>query len=160
MTVATTLPTPEQTRTAWRRALLLMVGLSLLPIAVGAWLYFVGWRPAQTSNHGTLITPPVAVAIDTVKQRWSLVLLGDGDCDAPCAARLDELRRVRVSLAKEMHRTQYLRAVAPAPLADLPTGTVIIVDPDGRAMMRYTPDAEAKGMRADLERLLKYSWTG
>jgi hypothetical protein len=157
---AATLPTPEQTRTAWRRALLLMVGLSLLPIAVGAGLYFVGWRPAQTNNHGALITPPVAVDIDAAKGRWSLLLLGEGDCDTPCAMRLDELRRVRVSLAKEMHRTQHLRAAAPAPLADLPAGTVVIVDPDGRAMMRYAPNAEAKGVRADLERLLKYSWTG
>jgi hypothetical protein len=157
---AATLPTPAQTQTAWRRALLLILGLSLLPIAIGAGLYFFGWRPAKTSNHGELITPPVAVAIDTAGGRWSLVLIGAGDCDAACAARLDELRRVRVSLAKEMHRTQHLRAAAPAALAGQPAGTVIIVDPEGRAMMRYAPGREAKGLRADLERLLKYSWTG
>lgn len=157
---AVTLPTPTQTRTAWRRALLLIVSLSLLPIAIGTGLYFFGWRPSKTNNHGELITPPLAVAIDTAGGRWSLVLIGAGDCDAACATRLDDLRRVRVSLAKEMHRTQHLRAAAPAALADLPAGTVIIVDPEGRAMMRYAPDAEAKGLRADLERLLKYSWTG
>jgi hypothetical protein len=37
---------------------------------------------------------------------------------------------------------------------------VIIVDPEGRAMMRYAPGAELKGIRADLERLLKFSWIG
>lgn len=146
--------------TAGRRALLLMLVLSLLPIGIGAGLYFFGWRPTKTSNHGSFIAPPVPVGIDAAQGRWSLVLLGAGDCDVACAARLDELRRVRVSLAKEMHRTQHLRAGPPPALADLPAGTVLVVDPDGRAMMRYSPDAAAKGMRADLERLLKYSWTG
>jgi hypothetical protein len=160
MNAATTLPTSAQNRTAWRRALLLMVALSLLPIAIGTGLYLIGWRPAKTSNYGTLITPPSPIAIDAPTGRWSLVLIGDGVCDAACSARLDELRRVRVSLAKEMHRIQLLRVAPPAALADLPAGTVIIVDPDSRAMMRYAPGAEAKGLRADLERLLKYSWTG
>jgi hypothetical protein len=36
----------------------------------------------------------------------------------------------------------------------------VIVDPNGLAMMRYAPGADAKGIRADLERLLKYSWIG
>jgi len=155
-----TLPTSQQTRSAWRRALVLMIGLSLLPITIGAWLYFTGWQPAKTSNHGTLIAPPIPVTLNGPEGRWSLVLIGDAPCDDACAARMDELRRVRVSLAKEMQRTQTLRSGAPLPLTGLPAGTVIIVDPDGRAMMRYAPDAEAKAMRADLERLLKYSWIG
>lgn len=150
---AATLPRPD-TAASWRRALLLMLALSLLPIAVGAGLYFFGWRPAQTSNHGTLITPPVAIDVGQTKGRWALVLI-DGD-----AGRLDELRRVRASLAKEWQRTEHLHLdVAPAGL-DLPPGSVIIVDPEGRAMMRYAPGAELKGIRADLERLLKYSWIG
>lgn len=142
-------------RTSWRRALLLMLTLSLLPIAVGAGLHFFGWRPAQTANHGTLIAPPVAVDVGQAKGRWALVLVG-GD-----AGHLDGLRRVRAALAKEWKRTEHLRLeAAPAGLGDLPPGSVIIVDPEGRAMMHYAPGAELKGIRADLERLLKYSWIG
>jgi hypothetical protein len=153
MTTAT-LPSPTS---SWRRALLLMLALSLLPIAVGTGLYFFGWRPAQTSNHGTLIVPPVPVDIGEARGKWSLVLIDDGND----AGRLDELRRVRASLAKEWQRTLHLRLDAsPAALGPLPTGSVIIVDPDGRAMMRYPPGADAKGVRADLERLLKFSWIG
>ncbi|HZV55069.1 MAG TPA: hypothetical protein VFF82_09020 [Rhodocyclaceae bacterium] len=149
--------TIAKNQSSWRRALLLMLALSLLPIAVGAGLYFFGWRPAQTSNHGTLIVPPAVVTIDAPRGKWSLVLIDDKDN----ADRLDELRRVRASLAKEWQRTQHLRLDAsPTALGPLPTGSVIIVDPDGRAMMRYAPGADAKGVRADLERLLKYSWTG
>lgn len=149
----TTAALPRQS--SWRRALLLMLALSLLPIAVGAGLYFFGWRPAQTANHGDLITPPVAVDVGQAKGKWALALVG-GD-----AGRLDELRRVRASLAREWRRTEHLRLdVAPAGLGDLSPGSVLIVDPEGRAMMRYPPGAGLKGIRADLERLLKFSWIG
>ena len=35
-----------------------------------------------------------------------------------------------------------------------------IVDPQGRLIMDYPVDVAAKGVRADLERLLKFAWTG
>jgi len=151
---ATTLPATN-TSTSWRHALLLMLTLSLLPIAVGAGLYFFGWRPGQTSNHGVLIVPPLLIDVGQTKGKWALVLVDSN------AERLDELRRVRASLAKEWQRTEHLRLdAAPAGLGDLASGSVIIVDPEGRAMMRYAPGAELKGIRADLERLLKFSWIG
>jgi len=157
---ATTLKMSRLALSSAQRTLLLILALSLLPIAIGAGLYFFGWQPGKTANHGTLITPPVAVGIDGVKGKWSLLLLGNAN-DGGNAERLDELRRVRVVLAKEWKRTQHLRLDAqPAALADLPAGTVVIVDPNGLAMMRYAPGTDAKGIRADLERLLKYSWIG
>jgi hypothetical protein len=153
----TAVAAPNPLLTPARRTLLLILTLALLPISIGLGLYQFGWRPAQTSNHGMLIVPPVAVAIDGVRGKWSLVLIGD----ASQHERLDELRRVRASLAKEWQRTQHLRLDAPtAALGPLPGGSVILVDPNGLAMMRYAPGAELKGIRADLERLLKYSWIG
>jgi hypothetical protein len=143
-----------------QRTLLLILALSLLPIGIGAGLYFLGWHPEKTANHGTLITPPVPVNVAGLQGKWSLLLVGNAG-DGAHAARLDELRRVRVVLAKEWKRTQHLATDArPATLIDLPAGTVVIVDPNGLAMMRYAPGADAKGIRADLERLLKYSWIG
>jgi hypothetical protein len=153
----TALPTPRPLLTGAQRTLLLILTLSLLPIAIGAGLYYFGWQPGRTSNHGTLIAPPLAVGDTALQGKWSLVLVGD----ATNAARLDELRRVRVVLAKEWKRTQHLAMDVPPPaLAGLPTGSVVIVDPAGMAMMRYAPGADANGIRADLERLLKYSWIG
>ena len=37
---------------------------------------------------------------------------------------------------------------------------VLLVDPEDRLIMTYPADASPQGMRADLERLLKYAWTG
>jgi hypothetical protein len=145
---------------AGRRTLLLVLALSLLPIAIGGGLFAFDWRPARTVNHGRLLTPPVPVGAAVEPGRWSLLLVGEGDCAADCLARLDELRRVRTSLAKEMHRTRHLRAAPPPAFSTAPTGTVLIVDPQGNAMLEFPPGAEGRGIRADLERLLKYSWIG
>lgn len=49
--------------------------------------------------------------------------------------------------------------IHPHGLGRLPSGSVVLVDPNGLAMMRYPPGADPRGMRADLERLLKYSWS-
>ncbi len=143
-----------------QRTLLLILALSLLPIGIGAGLYFLGWQPGKTSNHGTLITPPVPVDLDGLKGKWSLLLVGDaGDGAMPsastsCAACAWCWPR-NGSAPSTCTSTR-----RPAALADLPAGTVVIVDPNGLAMMRYAPGADAKGIRADLERLLKYSWIG
>jgi hypothetical protein len=40
------------------------------------------------------------------------------------------------------------------------TGGVYLIDPLGNLMMRYPSDYEAKGLRRDLSRLLRYSWVG
>jgi hypothetical protein len=37
-------------------------------------------------------------------------------------------------------------------------GSIVIVDPQGMAMMAYAPDAPLNGLRSDMERLLKLSW--
>ena len=165
MSPTTVLPSPRRSSASGRRTIVLVLALSLLPIAIGGGLFAYGWRPSRTVNHGTLITPPVSLADAAATPlaetgRWSLVLLGDGECDAACTARLDELRRVRTALAKQMHRTRHLRAAAPPALASLPAGTVLIVDPRGTAMMQFPPGASGQGIRDDLERLLKLSWIG
>lgn len=147
---------------AARRTLILVVAVLALPFVVGTGLYLSGWRPAGTVNHGLLITPPVPAPPGSGWQgKWSLALLQEAPCDAACAARLDELRRLRLSLARDAERTQVIPLRSrPAALHGLPDGSVVLVDPNGLAMLRYAPGADARGIRADLERLLKYSWTG
>jgi hypothetical protein len=153
----------------------------LLPVLTGSGMFLLGWRPAQTANHGVLIEPPRLVTGDPAwLGKWSLVLVSDAPCGTVCAERLDALRRVRVALAKDMGRTRHvwvgagieaearqltattpdLRTVSgrPPAFAQLPSGSVAIVDPQGMAMMAYVPDAPINGLRSDLERLLKLSW--
>ncbi|MBI2309058.1 MAG: hypothetical protein HYU78_17350 [Rhodocyclales bacterium] len=117
--------------------------------------------------------------------KWLLLIAGDAPCDAACVALAEQTRAIQVSLNREMSRlrrivltatpTPALAALqaqqpdlvvsAPPPgwQAVLMPGTrhrLFVVDPAGNLMMQYAPEADPKGVRADLERLLKYSWIG
>lgn len=116
---------------------------------------------------------------------WSLVLLHDAPCTAACLEALEGLGRVRVSLPKNMERTRvvWLGRGAPSTPGVLPPnsratgylaletvqddvvlpakqGEMLLLNPQGYAVLRYDHDTDAKGIRADLQRLLKYSWIG
>lgn len=181
------------TPTPARRALLLTVLICLTPLLVGGGLYFFGWRPAKTANHGTLVQPPRALAVaelggDAARRaagKWLLVIAGDLACAASCAALAERTRNIQVALNRDMGRLVriVLTPAAGAELAALQARQpdlvvaapppawqtalaaggqhrLFVVDPAGNLMMQYAPDADAKGVHADLERLLKASWIG
>lgn len=47
-----------------------------------------------------------------------------------------------------------------APFGEHPSGALFLIDPNGNLMMRYPPDAAAKGLMEDLDHLLKASGIG
>lgn len=180
---ATTLPPPHPT--TGRRTLALVVGLLMLPFALGAALYFSGWQPAKAGNRGELLQPPQPVAPllpAATAGKWLLLLAIDGPCTADCTTRLDAMRRIQVSLNKEMGRLR--RVLVASDLTDTglaaaqdaqpdllvthrtatwPAGdgpTLYVADPAGNLILRYGPEASAKDIRADLDRLLKFAWNG
>lgn len=146
---------------ASRCKLLLLAALLALPFVLASVLFALGWRPPASVNHGTLVSPPLAAPErENWLGGWSLVLLHSPPCGLECAARLDELRRLRISLAAAAPRTRVVPfSPRPGEFGGWPAGSVVVVDPGGRAMLRYPPGADASGMRADLERLLKYART-
>lgn len=121
--------------------------------------------------------------------KWLLLIVGDSSCHEACVQLAELSRNIQVSLNREMGRVVRI-VLSDAPsnnLRDLaarqpdlivtsvppvwrtiftPEMTagarhrVLLVDPAGHLMMQYAPDAEAKGIRADLEKLLKHSWIG
>jgi len=118
----------------------------------------------------------------TNAEKWRLVLNVRGPCAAGCLARIDEMRRIHVALYKNMNRLSRvvltdqpddpallaLREAQPDlivlaaqsdKLADI-ADPLLLVDPLDQLVMTYSADASPQGVRADLERLLKYAWTG
>jgi len=192
MTTATLPPPPR----AGRRMLALVVSLLALPFAIAAGLYFGGWQPAHTLQHGVLLAPPMVLpasgllkadgaALPTAELhgKWLLVLSLDDSCRQACLARIDEMRRIQVSLNKEMGRLRRVvlseqagdpalalagrmqpdLLVLGAPSGWLTSGAghhLHIVDPQGRRVMEYPAEVNAREIRSDLERLLKFAWTG
>lgn len=132
--------------------------------------------------------PLSALGNDVMTQaqgKWLLLIAGGDACAAACVALIEQTRAIQVSLNRDMGRLRRIVLVAsPTPeLAELRTRQpdllvanpaadwrdgpttggrprLFVVDPAGNLMMQYAPGADPKGVRADLERLLKYSWIG
>jgi hypothetical protein len=98
-----------------------LLGIAALffgPLAAAFWLYYAGgWRPQNMTNHGELIAParPLPAASlhladgraapgNLLRDRWTLVYVGDGACGADCTAALYSMRQTRLSLANEAPR--------------------------------------------------------
>lgn len=132
---------------------------------------------------------PAATARPLLDGRWALVLAVPGECGANCATQLHLARQVQVSLNKEMTRLnrgllgpqladEATLAALAARWPDLAIARadgaawaqfggeavtaprLFVLDPQGRLVLRYPPAPDPQGVRRDLERLLKYSWTG
>lgn len=172
-----------------RGMLLLIVGLLMLPFAIGGGLYVSGWQPAQIATHGQLLSPPQPLPDEVLRStgkmrgKWILLLNVRGSCEASCTTRIDELRRIQVALYKNMDRVRrvvltdrpddptlaaliktqpnlLLTAAPPAEKRSEINASVLLADPQGQVVMTFPADASAQGIRADLERLLKFTWNG
>jgi hypothetical protein len=193
------------TTSPWRnrRPLLLLSLLFLAPLAFSFWLYYAsGWRPGGTTNHGELLQPraleaaslPLAdggqTASDWLTGKWSLVVIGNGACDAACQQTLVYVRQTHTGLGRLNLRVQrvfladsaccergYLQREHAGVLAvDASSATgrklvsafpsdsrermVFVVDPLGNLMMRYDSRLDPRGLRTDLKKLLDLSHIG
>ncbi|MEP7314593.1 MAG: hypothetical protein ABI859_18565, partial [Pseudomonadota bacterium] len=188
MTVPTA-PTaaPDATVRPNRRFLYLLIAVFFLPIVASFVMYYgMDWRPAKQTNHGELYQParPLPAASTVLRDKWTLVYVGDGACDADCRTALVFARQTRLSLNQELPRVDrvlvatgqccdraYLDAEhagltlvdgsAPALrdfLAAFPTTdraqSLFIVDPLGNLVMRYDVRTDPKGLLTDLKKLL------
>lgn len=104
-----------------RRMLLIVAVCFLAPLAMAFVLYYGNlWRPANSTQKGELIHPArplpnVALTLvdgmqknsaDLLQEKWSLVYIGDGQCDARCRIALADIRQTRLLLADKMDRVQ------------------------------------------------------
>jgi hypothetical protein len=184
-----------------RAVLALILGLFALPFLTAFGLNALHWRPATVAMHGTLVEPGPTLPLDALRGadgqalggaalrgRWLMVLALPSRCDAACLARLDEMRRIRVALYRDMNRVARLVLADPGDPAlqaaaraepDLLVARgagawlelsaadgadaaprLYLVDPLGQLVMRYPARPEPAGVKADLARLLKFSWNG
>jgi len=184
--------------------LFLIVFLFLSPFWVADWLYYQEKHLiTHTTNHGTLIIPPIDLShlllkdlhgatlhSDPFKGQWTLLAIAP-TANPDSFRKLYEMRQIRLMLGKNRNKLQrmllFYRAKMPVILSSqltaLYTGssfTVIdekkwlalftssqlkqnflildgffIIDPQGRLMMSYQPDANPKNIMQDLRRLIE-----
>lgn len=179
-----------QRRNRNRIALVLLILFLLAPLIAAIVLSASGWQPQKHRNYGELIEPPQSLE-DAVFQladgstlawrdadwSWTIFAL-PGACAEHCMARLDELRRVRLTLGRKASRARVVvldPALAPRlaglePLitardvqdrlgGERPAGadqvSVLFADPHGFLVMRFGSDYDADRMRKDLARLVQ-----
>ena len=112
---------PESAPRTSRTQLWLLIGLFFVPLFVAFFMYygFADWRPSGSTNKGDLITParPIETGVllspqdqpleeDVMKGKWSLVFIGDGQCDARCREALTLIRQTRLALNDDASRVQ------------------------------------------------------
>ena len=207
---------PENLRSRNLRMLAALAALFLVPLLLAFYMYYgTDWRPVKRVNHGTLISParPLPAAnlklesltdpdpnapppsADTpepkvFRDKWSIVYIGEGNCDERCRQALYVMRQTRLSLNNEMSRVDRVflvtgnccarefllhehqgLVVADATSADgtkllqeFPADgrpySLFIVDPLGNLMMSYDSRQNPKGLLEDLQKLLRLSHIG
>jgi hypothetical protein len=187
------------------RMLAVLAGLFLLPLAIAFWMYYgTDWRPARRVNHGELIAParplpPIhlqsvltadSAPAELFHKKWSLVYIGNGQCEESCRKSLYVMRQTRLALNAEMKRVErvflvssdccareflsrehpgllVLNATEPAAStllnvfpAEQREQSLFIVDPLGNLMMRFDLRQNPKGLLEDLKKLLSLSHIG
>ena len=106
------------------RQALVLLGLLFMAPAFVAWVMHnsteQGWRPEGTTNRGELVHParPLTLpadmmiagtsANDYLQGKWTLLYIGDADCDAVCTENLYKMRQVRTAQNEHMRRVQQL----------------------------------------------------
>lgn len=111
-------PTPAPANP--RRQLWILIGAFFAPLVLAFALYYgLDIRPHGSTNQGDLIHPPISLpevelpgvadqsfAADALRDKWSMLYIGDGSCDARCREALTLMRQTRLALGDDMHRVQ------------------------------------------------------
>lgn len=189
----------QQSKTS-KLTLLLLLAFFAFPIIIVVTMHQLNIHP-KGSSHGQLFSPSIPINIPadlTTKKglavdskfwgsRWNMIYIS-ADCNKTCETRVQEVRQIHVSLAKEIERVQRVLVAQNANFEDLQNRYpdlqmlqqseamsqfssqffqhskanqgLYLVDPLGNLVMYYNDDMPAKLIRADLLKLLKFSWAG
>ena len=102
-----------------RKKLVIVLLIFILPAMLASFMFFTGWRPLNTVNHGELIVPakPVedremqllddkAVKLSSFFGKWTMVYFDSSACDDECNKQLYFMRQTHRSHGKDFARIQ------------------------------------------------------
>jgi len=175
-----------------RIGLILILALFATPLVTAYVLNAFGWRPSGMRNYGELIEPAqdlttahfvladgTSLGWKNEDWSWTIFAIPGPGCAQKCLARVDELRRARLTLNQNTFRVRIvvlddavtaadLAGLNPvqaardvdAKLASLRPGeadqvAVAFADPHGFLVLRYAVGYDGNKLRKDLERVIK-----
>lgn len=115
-----TAPIPPEVVRRRRLQLVLLALVFFGPLAIAFYMYYSGaWQPAGRTNVGELLSPVrqlpavslqtpsgTPTAPDFLREKWSLVYVGEGSCSERCRQTLDDIRATRLALDRDAERVQ------------------------------------------------------
>ncbi len=146
--------------------------------------------PARPLPAATFLSGQAGVTPELFVGKWTLAYISDGRCDDACRRSLHFIRQTQQTLGALIPRTQRVwlatdhccdadadppaqpaliqldahaddaRAWLASFPADQRSDTIFVIDPHGNLMMRYDVNADPKGLREDLKKLLGLSHVG
>lgn len=105
-----------------RTKLLVIVGIVFIPLTLASvmYFYFPQLAPSGTTNEGTFILPPIQLTdleVEGLKaEKWTLIFIGDGQCDDDCRAPLYMARQIHIAMGKNINRVGRIYLVTGGPL--------------------------------------------
>ena len=118
-----------------------------------------GWRPEGTTNRGMLVHParpltfPAELMVadvsanDYLQGRWTLLYIGDNDCDEVCNNNLYKMRQVNIAQNENMKRVQRLFLVRGGELPE--TLGVLLETEYSKMEVAMFPDTQAQQLAPD-----------
>lgn len=121
----------EQTIKKRGRMTLAFIALAfIVPVLIAAWMQRAALQEGvwDSTNHGTLIQPPLALrdfllptyegpvfTLGNLKEKWTMLYVAPSpvECDAACKQTVYHMRQIRLALGREMPRVQRVLLVAP-----------------------------------------------
>jgi len=106
--------------------IILVLVFALPPLA--SWVLYLNpqWLPAGRSNEGMLLQPPRSVdgislfspqgkqlIWTDLNDKWTLVVIGRGECAGDCMERLFQVRQIRRALGAQRQRVERLLILLP-----------------------------------------------
>lgn len=135
--------------------------VALVPLLVASAAFFSGWRPAQQITQGELYQPGVRfqdlkLSEHEVKEgSWQLILVVDQQCKNECAQWRELLPGLHASLGKDRDRLLWHQVDVSQQQSGL-----LLADPRGFMVTRYSLSLSPQAVLKDLKRLLKISKVG
>lgn len=142
-----------------RTKLYLVVMLFFLPM-IASWVlyHYHDYFQLKTTNHGTLIEPPVNEPSFQKEKIWRIIYVNSGSCDVLCQKRNFMLHQVQKALGKDSERVKIL--LADKPFNQMQSGKIYLVDPAANIFMYYPDSTDPMNILKDLKKVLEVSQIG
>jgi hypothetical protein len=138
--------------------LIFLLIVFVVPMLISGYLYVYHDRfQFKTTNHGTLLNPPIEISTDDSLRKWRIIYITGENCDDACKKIVTSLHQVKKALGKNSDR---VLIETRAMLAEQATQQIYLVDPANRLFMFYPGQVDPMYILKDMKRVLEVSHIG